>query len=453
MTSNAFSRVDSGKVVSTTPADTETRRQYSLDHMPKVEEKKWALSRCREGTPHNTRREKPVRSPATPRSGTFSSSTRVLSSIDGSTGRTMKNTQFMIRIGWIVLTFGIGCQDYGLGGGEEWDPADQPDQLGQTMHTDEFVQRTAEASDILFVVDNSGSMTEERQALIDNFAVFMAFLADTPMDYHIGVVTLDDPEDPPIGTLLGSPNYMDSSMADEVEDHFNAVINSIQTNPDGTCEVGLEASFRAVSPGPVGYEDTSNVGFYREEALLSVVIISDEDDGSSEGADCPTPEAFIHHSEYSPWIVVLKGSQTADLIYFTAIVGDAQTGCSSVWGNAEPGRGYLDVVDYLGEEHSTFFSICEHDWSEVMIRIGLAAAGLRTAFHLSHVPVEGTLQVFLDLDRDGPEEEFEIFEDPSEQTPYSFVYDRISNSLMFTVENLPPESSVLRVEYQQEQDA
>jgi len=365
----------------------------------------------------------------------------------------VKATRTAIGFLGAVLTVAIGCTDYGLGGGEEWDPADQPDELGQTMHEDEFVQRTAEASDILFVVDNSGSMTEERQALVDNFDVFMQYLSDTPLDYHIGVVTLDDPEDPPIGTLLGSPNYMDATMADEIHDHFMEIISGIQTNPDGTCEVGLEASYRAVCPAPEGYEDTTNAGYYRQDALLSVVIISDEDDGSYQGADCPTPGAFIHHSEYSPWFAVLKGSQAIDLVHFTAIVGDAQTGCSSAWGNAEPGLGYLDVVDYLGEDHATFFSICEHDWSEVMSRIGLAAAGLRTDFHLSYVPVEGTLQAFLDLDGDGPEEEFEIFEDATGQTPYSFVYDRISNSLVFTVDNMPPESSALRVVYQLEQDA
>jgi len=353
----------------------------------------------------------------------------------------------------IVLAAGGGCQDYGLGGGDEWDPADQPDELGQTMVEDEFVQNTAEASDILFVVDNSGSMTEERQALVDNFAVFMEYLSDTPLDYHIGVVTLDDPEEPPIGTLLGTPYYMDATMVDEIEAHFMDVIGSIQTNPEGTCEVGLEASFRAVSPGPAGYEDTSNIGYYRPDALLSVVIISDEDDGSSEGADCPTPDAFIHHTEYSPWFATLKGSHDIDMVHFTAIVGDANTGCSSAWGNAEPGRGYLDVVDYLGEDHATFFSICEHDWSEVMSRIGLAAAGLRTAFHLSHVPVEGTLTATLDIDGDGPEEAFEIAEDATGLILYSFVYDRVSNSVVFSIENMPPESAVLRVEYQLEQDA
>ncbi len=364
----------------------------------------------------------------------------------------MQITRSMIMVAAIV-SVGPGCTDYGLIGEGEWDPADQPDELGETMYTDEFVQRLAEASDVLFVVDNSGSMTEERQALIDNFAFFLQYLVGTSLDYHIGIVTLDDPEDPPIGTLLGSPSYMDATMADEVEGHFMSVIEAVQTNPEGTCEVGLEASFRAVSPDPEGYEDTANAGFYREDALLSVVIISDEDDGSSDGADCPSPEAFIHHSEYSPWLANLKGSHTLDQVYFTAIVGDAGIGCSSAWGNAEPGRGYLDVVDYLGEEHATFFSICEHDWSEVMTHVGLAAAGMRTAYHLSNVPVEGTLEVYLDLDGDGPIVEIELEEDPTGQIPYSYVYDLVSNSLVFTVENMPPESSVLRVEYQLAEDA
>jgi len=33
------------------------------------------------------------------------------------------------------------------------------------------------------------------------------------------------------------------------------------------------------------------------------------------------------------------------------------------------------------------------------------------------------------------------------------VYDRVSNSVVFSIENMPPESAVLRVEYQLEQDA
>jgi len=361
------------------------------------------------------------------------------------------------RLGLVIvvalLSAAISCVDYDLAGPGDWDPANQPDELGETFQEDVFIQRTAEASDILFVVDNSTSMYDEQQALIDNFTYFIQFLVGTALDYHIGVVTLDDPEDPPIGTLLGSPTYIDPSMAADAEAHFMQAVNSIQINPEGTCEVGLEASYRAVTPSPEGHSDTYNTDFYREDALLSVVIVSDEDDGSLQTADCPTPEAFIGHAEYGPWFTSFKGSHTTDLVYFAAIVGDAQTGCSSGWGSAEPGLGYLDVVDYLGPNHSTFFSICEHDWSEVMIEIGLAAAGMRTAFNLSHVPLEGTLEVYLDVDGDGPESEVQIHEDPTYQQSYAFVYDRVSNSLLFTVDTMPPETAELRVVYQLAQDA
>jgi hypothetical protein len=288
-------------------------------------------------------------------------------------------------------------------------------------------------------------MQEEQQALVDNFGYFIQYLVGSELDYHIGVVTLDDPEDPPIGTLLGSPTYIDPSMND-IENHFNDVIANIEHNPEGTCEVGLEASYRALTPAPTGHLDTHNVGFYREDALLTVVIVSDEDDGSIETADCPTPDAFIYWTEYGPWFENLKGGHAADMLHFAAITGDAGSGCSSDWGNAEPGLGYLEVVDYLGN-NATFFSICEHDWAPVMTEIGLAAAGLRVAFHLSNVPVDGTLRVFLDVDgaQQGPE--IEIFEDPTYQGPHAFVYDLVTNSLVFSLDTMPPEGATLRVEY------
>ena len=40
---------------------------------------------------------------------------------------------------------------------------EQPDALAPTLWTDTFQQRTVEASDILFVVDNSCSMIDEQQ--------------------------------------------------------------------------------------------------------------------------------------------------------------------------------------------------------------------------------------------------------------------------------------------------
>jgi len=338
----------------------------------------------------------------------------------------------------------IGCQDYNMMGPGEWSPADQPEQLGETYLEDIFIQRTAEASDILFVVDNSCSMQEEQQALMTNFWSFIQFFVDSGMDYHIGVTVLDDwPSQPPIGQLFGTTRYIDSTTPDPVG-AFTANM-TMGDQGTGSCEVGLEASYRALTPPLV---DGYNAGFYRDDALLSIVIVSDEVDGSING--CPA----ISYMEYIPWLTALKGAHSLDLIHFAAIVGDQPNGCSSSWGDADPGRGYYEVYTALGDEHSTYFSICNQDWTEVMTKLGLEAAGLRTEFHLSLVPVEGTLQVFLDPDGDsGPEVEMEIFEDDTYSSQYSFVYDRVSNALLFTIDTMPPESARLRVVYQVAEDA
>jgi len=341
-----------------------------------------------------------------------------------------------------------GCQDYNMIGPGDWKPEDQPEQLGETHLEDIFIQRTAEASDVLFVVDNSCSMQEEQQALMTNFWNFIQFFVDSGLDYHIGVTVLDDwATQPPIGQLFGTTRYIDQTTPDPV----GAFTANMTMGHDGmgSCEVGLEASYRALTePLVSGY----NAGFYREDALLSIVIVSDEVDGSVYQSQCPNA---ISYMEYIPWLTMtLKGSHSIDMIHFAAIVGDHPNGCNSSWGEADPGRGYYEVYTALGDEHATYYSICNQDWSDVMTRLGLEAAGLRTEFHLSLVPVEGTLQVYLDLDGEGgPEEEIEIFEDPDYLTDWAFVYDRTSNSLDFIFETMPPESAKLRVVYQVAEDA
>jgi hypothetical protein len=358
----------------------------------------------------------------------------------------------LIRTGSLSIFF-VGllctaCTEYDIIGPGEWQPADQPEQLGETYLEDEFIQRTAEASDILFVIDNSCSMQEEQNALQTNFWNFIQFFVGSGLDYHIGVTVLDDwANQPPIGQLYGSTRYIDPTTPDPV----GAFTANMTMGDDGmgACEVGLEASYRALTPPLVsGY----NAGFYREDALLSIVIVSDEVDGSVTGCDA------ISYMEYIPWLTTLKGSHSIDMIHFAAIVGDQPNGCTSNWGDADPGRGYYEVYTALGDEHSTYFSVCDQDWSEVMTRLGLEAAGLRTSFHLSLVPVAGTLQVFLDPDGEdgneyGNEDEFEIFEDPTYSQPYSFIYNRVSNSLDFTFDTMPPESAKLRVVYQVAEDA
>jgi hypothetical protein len=59
------------------------------------------------------------------------------------------------------------------------------------VHSDRFVQLGASMADILFVVDNSCSMTDEQVSLASNFAAFIDYADRQAIDYHIAVATLD----------------------------------------------------------------------------------------------------------------------------------------------------------------------------------------------------------------------------------------------------------------------
>ncbi len=318
------------------------------------------------------------------------------------------------------------------------DDDDTMDPIDEDLHEDVFVQDSPGMVDVLFVVDNSCSMQEEQAALQSNFWDFIQFFVGSSIDYHIGITVLDEWQgQPPIGQLYGSFPYIDPSNPDPV----GAFTGNMTMGDDGmgACEVGLDATFQALTePLLSGH----NAGFYRDEAFLLVVIVSDEVDGSTTGCEGITYQEFI------PWFTNLKGPDDLELLHFAAIAGDYPGGCSSSWGDADPCHGYRQVLEALGEEHSTFHSICDQDWSPVMTELGLEAAGAQLAFHLSEVPVGGTLTVYVDPDGAGPEVELEAPMDGTYSQPYAYYYDTVENAVVFSVATVPGEGAVIRATYE-----
>lgn len=313
---------------------------------------------------------------------------------------------------------------------------DDDDTVPQTVE-DVFVQE-GRPTDVLFVVDNSCSMQEEQAALAGHFEGFFQHLFAHNIDYHIGITVLDDwATQPPVGALFGPTPFIDSGTPDPV----NAFTANMTMGADGmgSCEVGLEATQRAVTAPLI---DGPNAGFYREDARLAVVIVSDEVDGCIYGCDAICWMPFLS------WFTLLK-ADNEESIHFTAIVGDEGTGCSSDWGVADSGDGYHEVVHELGEEHATWHSVCEQDWTPVMDEAGGWAAAVPTSFALTEIPLHGSLRVFLDLDgAAGPDAEFPIFEDDTYEEAHAFVYDSDSNSLVFVQDTAPPNGAQLRAEYE-----
>jgi len=345
----------------------------------------------------------------------------------------------VVWLGLVALVWVCGCGTEAAQFGSDDDSFaaddDDDDSAEPPPPIEETFEQQPEPVDILFVVDNSCSMMEEQQALRDNFESLFAHMDG--VDFHIGVTVLDDwATQPPIGQLFGPTPYIDPATPDPVDTFWANM--TMGYDGMGACEVGLEASYRAVTEPLVSGH---NAGFYRDEARLTIVVVSDEVDGSVTGCE------GITAMEYAGWLHEFK-DRGLDGLLFAAVVGDDSGGCESSWGSAEPGRGYLDVVDELGPDHASFNSICDHYWAPLMSTIGQTSVGPNTHFPLAQWPDPATLEVFLDMDGDGPGVELPIPMDPAFEQENAWEYDDVDNAVRFDTTTAPPVGAQLRVTYQ-----
>ncbi len=155
--------------------------------------------------------------------------------------------------------------------------------------------------DLLFVVDNSGSMFEEQTSLKENFPQFMQQLAGLEgglPDIHIGVISTNvgvgtswsgctaDGDD---GALLTNgcagidgvfledvtgPNGRVRNYQGALEDQFKCMA-ALGTRGCGA-EQPLESLRRALEPS-----NARNAGFLRPDSVLAIILITDEDDCST----------------------------------------------------------------------------------------------------------------------------------------------------------------------------
>lgn len=174
-------------------------------------------------------------------------------------------------------------------------------------------------TDILFVVDNSCSMTQKQEQLAASLEHFVNSLnnAEIRQDFQIGIITTSiwqlTPEDngtpmlwPEESGRLQTKKRQDGSFTPKVLSPSSPTFLedfklAVRVGNEGSGqETHLEAAWRAVGDVPVGegenrpliaipQEEGGNKGFLRDGARLLVITLTDEDD-CSERRDSPTVE-------------------------------------------------------------------------------------------------------------------------------------------------------------------
>ncbi|MFH1018651.1 MAG: hypothetical protein V1798_10795 [Pseudomonadota bacterium] len=330
-----------------------------------------------------------------------------------------------------------------------------------TATQDSFAQSAASSAvDIVWMIDNSGSMENDQDAIADNAAIFTDHL--TGLDYRILIVSTD-PDEPLANLPSGcTARIISSSTATQF-----AACAKLGDNGSGH-EEGLESTHRALA-------SSTGTDFLRTGADLQLLYVSDEEDQTNTatwashvgGAQFPTADlnqviaelgkplgevvvrtaggTELSHlaDDGHPWdstytyvptvanhVAYLKSLKThgekvqAHAIVNTRLDGQDPNGtCHTRQITEEVGVRYQlvaqdpviggSVTDIVGG--TTAEGACG-DWTTAMDDLGTQVSGLSKCFGpLSHTPVGGLVASIDSVKVDG--------------TSVAFTYQRYSNKV------------------------
>ncbi len=271
---------------------------------------------------------------------------------------------------------------------------DTPESLSRaasgTPQSEKFSQGySSKQLDILFVVDNSGSMADEQQKLGQRISSFLASLYD--VDWHVGITTTDvtNGKYGLQGDLLnfsGSSTYILTKNTPNFEKAFQNTIvrpESYQGCSGSDCPSGDEQPLAAAMMA-IGKRDTSNKGFFRKNADLGLLILSDEDEMSTGPSGATTAEDLLAEM-FRVW-----GDSKA-LITYGMVIKPVDSSCK--YSNNGQGH-YGTFVDHLAQLTSGLVgSICDSDYAPTLGMIGDHARKLLNHVQLKFYPEPGTVMV------------------------------------------------------------
>jgi hypothetical protein len=290
--------------------------------------------------------------------------------------------------------------------------------------------------DVLFVVDNSGSMMEEQQSLGSNFAAFLTAANAAGVDYHIGVTTTGLETSPGGWSVCpGGAEGGENGRLFPVNGTSPRVITPQTPNAAGVfannthvgvChwnEQGLDAAYRALSDPLLHSMDDprtpqasdGNGGFLRQDARLAIIFLSDEEDFSSQ------PVSF-----YETYFRSLKDNEPGKLS-ISAIVGplDLST-CPTA---SSSGGRYIQLAQATA---GVVESICTPNWAESLKKLSDTTFGPKRSFPLSEVPADPA-QISVHVD--------------GVAVTSGWQYVAATNAVLFEVGAAPPPGAYIEITY------
>lgn len=342
--------------------------------------------------------------------------------------------------------------------------------LPPNVRVDAYNQESASNIDVLWVIDNSGSMAPRQENLAKNLQSFMDVFQKSSVNYRIAVTTSDIFKEK--GAFVGNPKVLSPTTPNVASAFANNVRVGIGGSP---YEAGLEAAQLALdrqaatnvpklmsretckaacnkSPEPVTCVENCDklhpIDFLRPEAYLYLVFVTDEEDGSSQDV-----RYFWRSFETA------KGIGNDGTVTTAAIMGDVPTNPCG----ATPGTRYKALSDLTGGEVG---SICDTNFSVTLRKLATNAVGLKRKFALASKPDVSTITVVVkypcdltdaDLSRcqvvnrtacEGqPAESYNVECTPPQGGTDGWAYEAANNVIFFAGESVPGVKGQIEIQY------
>jgi hypothetical protein len=324
-------------------------------------------------------------------------------------------------------------------------------------------------ADILWVIDNSGSMQSSQQNVITNLNSFISNFGAKGLNFKMAVTTSDAyrslpspfANNPNCGLfrdriLNGSCNTVSGRpssgyrVIDMLTPDLSSVflINALQTDDVnlifGSGDERVFQSMRAALDLP------GNAGFLRNDSFFAVIIVSDEEDFSHNGTNLNesySNPALHTVDSYVSYLDTLTSSTATNRRYNVSAMAIYDSGCRTALGGAtrKVNTRYAALVDQVNLAHPNVetqgvkSSLCGNFATELE-KIGDGILTLATSFPLARIPIEATIAVIVNgvtiPNRD-----------TNPLADGGWFYQSETNSILFTPAYVPVSGSSIRVTY------
>lgn len=258
--------------------------------------------------------------------------------------------------------------------------------------------------DILWVIDDSGSMADNQDALARNFNNFISQFLDKKIDFKMAITTTDGTSTRN-GKMIGDSSMLTSASA--IGNRAAFTNNFTKWVKVGTSGSGIEQGLKCAS----SFLDRYSASFLRPDAYLAIVFVSDENDQSDKKVN-----DYITRFQSAK---INKGMVKAYSIVTEKMPVNAQ------WETI--GTRYNEVSVATS---GTMSEITE-DFSGTLKDIGAQIVKLIDSFALSESPANNTVQVYVN----------------NIEVKSGWSYDLTNHSVKFDTNAVPSEGTKIEIRY------